>query len=180
MSDAPPPAADGGAAKSKKLPLILVAVTGLLAGIGGGALLAAPLFANRVAPASAAAAGASAGAQDKEKTGGGGEEHATDAPAPAVHTIDNLVMNPAGTGGTRFVMLTVTFQLAKADQAELLKERDAELRDLIVSLFSRKPVDELADASRRDSLRAEVAAAVAPILPKKAVRKVFFPQFVIQ
>src|SRR5262249_1410852 len=33
------------------------------------------------------------------------------AATPVVHAIENLVLNPAGTGGARFLMATATFEL---------------------------------------------------------------------
>ncbi|HYD51494.1 MAG TPA: flagellar basal body-associated FliL family protein [Gemmatimonadaceae bacterium] len=176
MPDTPTPAPEGAEPKPKpkRLLLIVLAVIGLAVGGAGGAMVA-PRFAPKTG---AATSGASTAA--KAKDGAHGDSTKGEAAEAAMHTVDNLVMNPAGTGGTRFIMVTVALQLAEAEQVEALKQRDAELRDLIVSLFSRKTVDELSDAARRDALRGEVAAAVAPLVPKSAVRRVFFPQFVIQ
>lgn len=183
MSEPTAPSGEAEAGKSRKLLPILLAAGGLLVGIAGGAFVAVPLFASKL-PSSASPASKSGKAEheeeEKHEKDEKGDGAAGEANAAAMYTVDNLVMNPAGTGGTRFIMLTVAIQLGDAAQVEALKQRDAELRDVIVSLFSRKTVDELADATRRDSLRAEVSAVVSPLVPKKAMRRVFFPQFVIQ
>jgi len=187
MSEPTAPTGEAEAGKSRKLLPVVLGAAGLLVGIAGGAFVAVPLLAGKLNASSAATASAKdEGEHDEDGDAGRDEKDGTrngagkDANAAALYTVDNLVMNPAGTGGTRFIMVTVAIQLGEVAQVEALKQRDAELRDLIVGLFSRKTVDELADATRRDSLRAEVTAVVSPLVPRKAMRRVFFPQFVIQ
>ena len=41
----------------------------------------------------------------------GGGEHGGEASAPPLYTISDLVLNPAGSGGTRFLMLSVAFDM---------------------------------------------------------------------
>ena len=185
MSEPTAPTGEAEAGKSRKLLPIVLGAAGLLIGIAGGAFVAVPLFAGKLNASSAAAPRKDAGehgedARDEMDEKDGKHGAAGAANAGAMYTVDNLVMNPAGTGGTRFIMVTVAIQLGEAAQVEALKQRDAELRALIVGFFSRKTVEELADATRRDSLRAEVTTVLAPLVPRKAMRRVFFPQFVIQ
>jgi flagellar FliL protein len=177
MSEPQTPAAEAGAAKPKRLPLIILAVAGLVIGVLGGAFVAVPLFAKK---ATAAAPAKDAGEHDKADKGHAEGKDGAAVTARAIYTVDNVVLNPAGTGGTRFLMITVAFELDDPKYEESMKEKDAEVRDLIVSLFSKKTVDQLAEATLRDGFRAEAVAAVSPLLPKKAIRRVFFPQFVIQ
>ena len=157
--------------KKSKLLLIVGVVVGLLAAGGGGVFVGGTLLAEKPAPKSAAHAAAAAEAP--------AEEHA-EGPAPAAYTIDNLVLNPAGTEGTRFLM--VTLSLAPRDEAALtvMKERDAVLRDAALRLLERKTVPELTNVLGRDSLKVQIQQALANELPKNALRKVYLPQFVIQ
>lgn len=177
MSETPTPAPEAAApAKPKKLLVIVLAVVGLAAGTGAGAFVAAPLLAGKSASAATPAG-------SEKKKGEHGEEKAgekAEAAAPIIYLMENIVLNPAGTSGTRFLMATIAVELSDAKYVDRLKERDAEARDVLVSLLGRKTVDELSDATRRDAFRAEANAAIAPLLPKKAVKRVFFPQFVIQ
>lgn len=177
MSDTPTTAAEAAApAKPKKLLVVVLAVAGLALGIGGGAFVAAPLLAGK----SAAAATPGMPSGRHAKPGDGAGKPGGEAAAPIIFSMENLVLNPAGTSGTRFLMATVAVELSDAKHLDKLKEREAETRDILVSLLGRKTVDELSDATRRDAFRAEANAAIAPLLPKHAIRRVFFPQFVIQ
>jgi flagellar FliL protein len=97
-----------------------------------------------------------------------------------VHALDNLVLNPAGSSGTRFLMVTAAFELKDAGTEQIMKDHEAEVRDLILALLGKKTVEELTDPARRDAIKKQVLDAVMPVFPKNTVLKVFFPQFVIQ
>jgi flagellar FliL protein len=97
--------------------------------------------------------------------------------------IDNLVLNPAESGGQRFLLLTIAFELKDAAALEEMKARDAELRDAVLQSVGAKSVEYLADMARRDSLKAELRGVAGKLFPdarKPVVRRIYFPQFVIQ
>ena len=158
--------------KKSKLPLIAAVLVAMLAGGGGGVFLGGNLLAEKPAPRSSAHA-----AEAEEEAPA---EARVEGPAPAAYTIDNLVLNPAGTEGTRFLM--VTLALAPKDEATLtvMKERDPILRDAALRFLERKTVAELTDVMSRDSLKVQIQQVLANELPKNALRKVYLPQFVIQ
>ncbi len=121
-----------------------------------------------------------------EGEGGGGEHKEGEAAGGAanLHLIDNLVMNPSGSGGTRFLMLSAAIEFKDAAMVEQFKARDAEVRDLVLRVMGAKSVEQLADMPTRELIRKEVADSLAMLIPKKnrkkAITKIFFPQFVIQ
>lgn len=122
---------------------------------------------------------------DEEEGEEGGEEKKKDdhAPAgpPAVYTVADMVLNPAGSGGQRFVMLSVAMEAKDSATVAMLEARDPEIRDAILALVGGKTVEQLAEVTAREPLKAEIMATVAKITKKKkAVKRVSFPQFVIQ
>ena len=113
------------------------------------------------------------------------------------------MLNPAESGGQRFLLLTIAFELRDAAALEEMKARDAELRDAVLQSVGAKSVDYLADMGKRDSLKTELKAVAGKLFadaardPKKdpnkdpkegvkkgagkpVVRRIYFPQFVIQ
>ena len=108
-----------------------------------------------------------------------GEKEGAPAETP-VHLLDNLVLNPANSGGSRFLLLTVAIELNKAAVAEQFKARDSELRDLILTALGTKTVEQLTDISQRDAFKAQVIAAVEARFGKKTIKRLYFPQFVVQ
>jgi flagellar FliL protein len=168
------PAAPAAPGKAKKTILLaVVVVLGIGLGGAGGVMLAGPLLAGGAAPA--AAADSAHAAEDEE------DEAAADTTAPAVvYMVENLVLNPAGTNGSRFLLLTLGLAVPDEAASQTLQTRDPELRDVVIRILGAKGVDQLADITRRDSLKAELKTALVERFGKKSVLDVYFPQFVIQ
>ena len=177
------PATDGvdAAPKKKAIPLLAVIAVGLIVGGGGGLFVAGPLIAKKLTSRSTAAVADSATHGEGAKEGKDGKEGKEGKEATkTMHVVDNLVLNPAQSGGTRFLMVTATFELKDGAAEEAMKSRDAEVRDALLALLGRKTVDQLTDISVRDQIKSEVIASVATLFPKGSVKRVYFPQFVIQ
>lgn len=191
MSDQQVAPAEGEEAPAKSGPKGVVLIGALLGSLAIGA--AAGLFA--IGPMAARKAGYVVTVSDSAAAHGeGGEGDATGhgaegeggeggegGAAANLHLIDNLVLNPAGSGGARFLMLSAAIELRQASQIEELKARDAETRDLVLRVMGARTVEELAELSNREPLKQELADSLGAFFKdRKAIRRVYFPQFVIQ
>jgi len=163
--------------KGGKLLLIL----GLLVGLGGGgaagAIFLGPMIGQRLA------AGASEGGEDpvdghEEEGGGGGGEGGE--VAGVVHLIDNLVVNPAGSNGTRFLLASVAFETSDASLDEPITARDLEIRDGLIRILGMKSVGQLTDYAFREQLVAELHGAIEGVIGEGTVLRIYLPQYVIQ
>jgi flagellar protein FliL len=204
-------APDEGTEKKKKgLPSFVMPLVLALVGLGGGGFLGAKvvgpkltadLMANLTPAELAAHTPKKKAASDDEEGDGehaegeevaegdeehaekpaeGGGEHGPPGPPP-VYSISDLVLNPAGSGGTRFLMLSVAFDMKDSTGVDLLKQRDAEIKDAVLALVGAKTVEQLAEVSAREPLKVEIKDLVAKIVKKKKIiKRVSFPQFVIQ
>jgi flagellar basal body-associated protein FliL len=157
----PEAAAEPTPAKKGRSVLIL-AIAGVVAGAAAGLFGVGPILAKRKAATHAE------------------PKHAEVKVASKTHAIENIVLNPAGSNGQRFLMVTATFELKDGAADELMKEREAEIRDRILALLGKKTVEDLTDPALRDSIKQQMLDVVTPLFPKGSVLKVFFPQFVIQ
>ncbi len=197
-------APDGAETRKKGLPPFVMPIVLVVAGLGGGGYLGAKVVGPRLVagfsggltaaelaahtPTKKAHAEGEAGADDEEATdedaaaepeAKGEGEHALTA--PPLYTLSDLVLNPAGSGGTRFLMLSVAFDMKDSAAVEVLKQRDAEIKDAVLALVGAKTVEELAEVTTREPLKAEIRTLVGKITKKpKAIKRVSFPQFVIQ
>lgn len=180
---------EGGPKKGKQTVLLVGAIAfGLAAGGGGGVFAAKALLGGTTASAAAPAAGEaapdSAGAEEaghgKEAEAGHGDEKGSHSAPGAVHTVSDMVLNPAQSGGSRFLMVSVAIGVGDEATAKEMEGRDAELRDAILTVLGGKTVNELADIARRDSLKMELKQTVGALVPGGKVSDVFFPQYVIQ
>jgi flagellar basal body-associated protein FliL len=161
IEEVPPDEAVAAPAKPKSRVMIMAAA-GILAGAAAGLFGVGPVLASRRSGATRAPKAAEA------------------MTAAVTHKVENLVLNPAGSEGHRFLMVTATFELKDAATDQLFKEHEDEIRDHILALLGKMTVEELSDISQRDRIKAVVLASVSPLFPKGSLTKVFFPQFVIQ
>jgi flagellar protein FliL len=161
--------------------LVLALTLGLAVGAVTGSLVVGPLLADP-----------SGGGEGGSVPSGPALEAACEAlfrewevemrpPAPAaVHSIENVVLNPAGSGGTRFLMATVGFGLRDPADAEQFTARDAEIRDIVIGVLGARSVLELSDVLTREVMKEEMRARVARLVGQRALVDIYFPQFVIQ
>jgi len=194
MANEPTPAADAAAPTKPKLPVLIgMVAVGLLVGGATGAIFVGPMVAKKmgkVTPVVAAAEGDSAhdeAAADAEggdhapaEGEGAAKEGEAKAEGAAVHLLENLVLNPASSGGSRFLLLTVAIEVGNAKAGEDFKTRDAELRDIILTSLGVKTVEELTEIARREQFKTELKTAINAKFGKKAVKSLYFPQFVVQ
>lgn len=158
-----------GAGKKNVLPLIMVGVVGgVLIGGPTGAIIGAPMVVKNVTGQSPAHGGKPA--EEEEEEGHGA----------SIYVMDDIVLNPAGTDGQRFLIARVGLQGSGEAFVEDMTARDAEVRDVVVRLLSARSVVDLADAGRREAIKKELQGALAARFPKAGIRAVLFPQFVIQ
>ena len=159
---------------------------GLLAGAAFGALMAGAAVgffavAPRIAPtpALAATAATAEAAHAGGEAHGGGHGGEAEGEVPKIVRVENLVVNPAGTQGSRFLMTSVAFEVG--DSAErVLVAREVELRDRVIAVLEAQTIAELTQADARTRLKEKLSSAVAPMVGPRAKVAVFLPQFVIQ
>ena len=170
---------NSGDAPKKSSTMLLIAglVGGMVIGGAGGMFALGPMVAKKmVAPA-----GAEAAAEHESKGDG---EHGADGEnksGSVVHVMENLVLNPAGSNGTRFLMASVAVEVHDDEVKQTMTSRDAEMRDAVLRLLGERTVEHLSDMALRDGMKKQLAESLNALLAKKdAVKRVYFPQFVIQ
>ena len=165
-------AGKAGRKRSAIVPLVIVGLVGL----GGGGALGGTTLGAKVGEelARRQVGGAS-------ESGGGehGDEYGSEE-APSLHIIDNLVVNPAQSAGTRFLLTSIAIQVVLPDHMSLLAARDIELRDTLIMVLGSKTVEELSDITLRSGIVKEIFKALEDITGPEIIHRVFLPQFVIQ
>ena len=179
MAEEPQPTAGAAEAAPRKPGMMLVIaslVGGLVIGGAGGAFALGPVLAKKFAAPQTKEAAAS---EDK------GDEHGAEKgeakAGNTVHMMENLVLNPAGSNGTRFLMAAIAAEVKDEKVNQEMTARDSELRDAVLRILGAHTVDELAEMSIRETLKKMVTDSLnSRLASKTAVKRVYFPQFVIQ
>lgn len=171
---------EASAGPPKKRRGLLLGSIGL--GVALGAWQGAPRLAPRFAPCAAEAGPVWAAIPLPFGGGGSGGGHGSDGEASTDRFLqfDDLILNPAGTDGARFLVLSLALELREGSSLSDIEARDPELRDVILTLLSAKTVQELADVTRRPALREELRTRLNGLLGGEQVVRLYLPRFVIQ
>jgi len=109
----------------------------------------------------------------------GGEEGGS-GKNDALYEIDNIVVNPASTIGSRFLSCSIAFELTSPGDYSTLESNDIKIRDALITILSARTVDELSDARLREPLRKQIQAKINRIVEPVEVSAVYFKDFVLQ
>lgn len=94
--------------------------------------------------------------------------------------IENVIINPASSGGQRYLMVTIGLEARNSATLDEVRRREIVVRDTMLKLLGNMTVDELADVSRRDELKESLRSAVNRILSDGKVDYLYFTRFVLQ
>lgn len=175
-----PEAAAAGAGKKAGLIGILTFVGALAGGLLASFVIAPKIIA-RQAPAAVAGDSAAAG-ESKGEGEAGGEAKGGEGEGGEKKMVElaNIIVNPAGSQGSRFLMASVAVSIASEDAQKVLTDHEVEFRDKVTSILETQTMAQLTMPGARDSLKIKIAQAAGTIVGPKVPLKVFLPQFVIQ
>ncbi len=112
-------------------------------------------------------------AKSKHKGGhGAGQVHICD--------IEDIVINPAGTGGSRYLSASLSFELESAPAAALFEKREPIIRDALITILSSKTVAQLTDIKQKEIVRYQIKKRVAELLHTDELAGVYYTDFVLQ
>ncbi len=94
--------------------------------------------------------------------------------------MESLIVNPAGTDGTRYLMIKIGLESKKAKALEEVREKAIVLRDAILRDLSARTVEELAAIEQRNQIKESLREVINGILEKGEVTRLYFTQYVLQ
>jgi flagellar FliL protein len=113
-----------------------------------------------------------------------------------IYNIEDIVVNPAGTGGSRYLSVSIGVEMdapkvekSKGGHAESqgeakakspLDEKKPQLRDALIGLLSSKTIEQLTSVEQKDHIRTEIMDSFAKILAPAKVHNIFYIDYVLQ
>lgn len=94
--------------------------------------------------------------------------------------VEDVIVNPKGTDGRRFVNLSVGIECESGTVKGELEKRAILIRDFMISLVSDRTIDQIDNAAGKDSLRFKIKNYVNELLPEYGVANVYFEEFIMQ
>jgi len=94
--------------------------------------------------------------------------------------IDDLIINPAGTDGKRFLLSSIGFDIKTEQNQQELKAKEILVKDAIISILSSKNVLQLGNSLYRDTLKTEISGKVRELLPAVTLNTIYFSKYILQ
>jgi len=153
-----------------KLIIILVAVVGLLGAGGGVAYFLG----------GGGGGGEAQAAKEPEPHGAAGEAAGGGHQAGSVVPLDSFVVNLADEDSQRYLKVTMKVEFFSDQIPARFNTRQAQIRDLLLTLLSSKTVDDVRSVEGKSQLRDEIIARVNRVLDDDVVKAVYFAEFIVQ
>jgi flagellar FliL protein len=179
-------AAPGGAAWKAWLPLIVAVVAmPVLAYFTTTLVLVPKMVKATEAPGAHSAEPKAAGHGSAKASSGHGSSHGSSHGAakagerPTV-ALNKLLVNVAGTMGSRYLLTSLTLVGDGDDFPGMISRNEPQLRDMASGVLSMKTISDLEKPGARNLLRGELLAGFNSILGNNAVQEIYFTDFAIQ
>ncbi len=95
-------------------------------------------------------------------------------------TLNKLLVNVAGTMGSRYLLTSITLLGHGSDFPNRVTQNEPQLRDMASGLLSTKTIADLEKPGARNLIRGELLAGFNSILGTGAVQEIYFTEFAIQ
>jgi flagellar FliL protein len=148
------------------------AVGGILSVLAVGAIF---LVTDVIAPRIRSIGQEGAAATEEEKP-----VRAKPAAPGEIITVSDLVVNPAGTGGRRYLKVAAAIEVHEAKAAKELEMRKAQVRDLLLRDLSARTLEELTDPVTKEETRTSIVSELNDILTTGEVSNLYFTEYVVQ
>ena len=167
------PAGEGGKKKGSKGTLFLILGVVLLLAAGGGAYV---FLLRKPAPDVATEAAMEGGGEH------GSGAHGAKPPAEmgALEALDPFIANLADEDGRRYLKATMQLEFYEPSVPADLSSHIAQVRDLVLTLFTSKTFADIRTPEGKGLLREEIINRINRVLRKDVVKAVYFTEFIVQ
>ncbi|MER3522575.1 MAG: flagellar basal body protein FliL [Ignavibacteria bacterium] len=97
-----------------------------------------------------------------------------------IYVIKDLIINPAGTNGQRYLLTTIGFNVSSEEARKELEKKELAVRDALNSILTSKTMDDLIDVSKRELLRQEIFTRCRELVKIGKLQSVYFSKYIIQ
>jgi len=132
------------------------------------------------APTESAEAGEAKAADEKHAAKDSKEKGKEKGGAKQSVNMTKLLVNVAGTMGSRYLLTSLTLSGAGADFRLKIEKHDAQLRDMACAALATKTITDLEKPGARNLVRSELLTGFNNILGPNVVQEIYITEFAIQ
>lgn len=96
------------------------------------------------------------------------------------YQLGELVVNPSGTNGQRFLIVEIGLDLADKEHIQRIQSQEQRIRHEMNEILSSRTIDQLVRYEEREEMRLELARIVNRVVGTGSVRNLYYTRFVIQ
>jgi|SRR6056297_1951273 len=97
-----------------------------------------------------------------------------------VYKMDELIVNPAGSEGQRFLVVEISIELNNIEHVELIDHNLQKLKHNMNEALASRTVKDLLQFSEREKLRYELKYIVNREIGENSVRNLYYTKYVMQ
>ena len=97
-----------------------------------------------------------------------------------IFLVEDVIVNPAGTEGKRFLLTTVGFDISSDEEMKELQSKEVLVKDMVISKLSSKDISQLNNAAYRDTIRTEISGEIKKLIPRVKVNNIYFSKYIFQ
>ena len=108
------------------------------------------------------------------------EKAGAESADPNLLVVKDIIINPAGTNGGRFLLATIGIDVSTPEALQELNKKEVQVRDVLNTVLTEKTLPQLIDITQREQLRTEIAKKIGDIVIVGKVKNIYFSKFIIQ
>ncbi len=175
--ETPAPESEKETKGSRKIPpFAIYAVAGLV-------LLAAGYFVGTKFIWSSGGSGDQKTTESKGGKSDGKEKDKKKGKTEAISTVfmmQDIIVNPSGTSGTRFLSVSIGFEVGTQETFKMFEERQPLIKDALITILGSKTIEQLSDPKQKEITRFQIKKRVEQLLNVDDLAAVYFTDFILQ
>jgi flagellar basal body-associated protein FliL len=96
------------------------------------------------------------------------------------YKMDELIVNPAGTNGQRYLVVEISLELSNDSHLERVRQQEQRIKHNMNEALSSRTVAQLVQFEEREKLRYELAGIVNAAVGERSVRNLYYTKYVMQ
>ena len=96
-----------------------------------------------------------------------------------IFTINDIIINPAGTKGQRLLLVSIAFDLSREEYVQRLRDKEVIVKDMIINILSSKTLSDLSDVENKNTVKEELSKNIIKIIPNVQINSIYFSKYVI-
>ena len=118
-------------------------------------------------------------AEHKEDGKSKGGQHAETIPSE-MYLMEDIIVNPSGTGGTRFLSASIGIEVTSKHTVELIEKREPIIKDALITILGSKTIEQLSDTKEKEITRYQIKKRLEQLLKAEDIMAVYFTDFILQ